>query len=173
MYNVYVFTMCLYVCVHLYVPMCTYVLYGYLCVCVSLCLCMYIGYHCMCVWVVCMCTCICACICLFVYWMCACVYMCVYVCVCMYTSVCVHKCLYRHACVHINFWEWDLCTTPMSHVRPKIFYVKPWPFIYLFISIVMRDTQCHIHFPDSNRTSSEKSNQVNILCLWKIWTFVF
>jgi hypothetical protein len=30
------------------------------------------------------------------------------------------------------------------------------------IKKVMRDTQCHIHFPDSNRTSSEKSNQVSI-----------
>ena len=26
----------------------------------------------------------------------------------------------------------------------------------------MKDTQCHIHFPDSNRTSSEKSNQVSV-----------
>lgn len=30
------------------------------------------------------------------------------------------------------------------------------------IKKVMKDTQCHIHFPDSNRTSSEKSNQVSI-----------
>eukprot|EP00794_Sanderia_malayensis_P016909 gene16909-18615_t len=30
------------------------------------------------------------------------------------------------------------------------------------IKRVMQDTGCHIHFPDSNRTSSDKSNQVSI-----------
>ena len=30
-------------------------------------------------------------------------------------------------------------------------------------SLVMQETGCHIHFPDSNRTSSDKSNQVGPL----------
>ena len=31
------------------------------------------------------------------------------------------------------------------------------------IKAIMTDTQCHIHFPDSNRTNTiEKSNQVSI-----------
>jgi len=30
---------------------------------------------------------------------------------------------------------------------------------------VMQQTECHIHFPDSNRSSgAEKSNQVSLLC---------
>jgi len=34
--------------------------------------------------------------------------------------------------------------------------------MHTFLCLVMQETGCHIHFPDSNRTSSDKSNQVSI-----------
>ena len=45
-------------------------------------------------------------------------------------------------------------------------------FVIQFFFAVMQDTGCHIHFPDSNRgTTNEKSNQVGHCYIIKLFLF--